>query len=159
MTENNIQVEIASRDDAPKILAIQKEAFLGQAKIYNNFELPPLTQSLESIEEEFAEKTFLKVLSHGEIIGAVRFCVRKGQVEIDRIVVKPDHQNKGIGTALLKKIEIMVPGASAYQLFTGNKSTRNIHLYEKVGYRVIGGETSDQGVELFHMEKRPQPTT
>lgn len=124
MTENNIQVEIASRDDAPKILAIQKEAFWGQAKIYNNFELPPLTQSLESIEQEFAEKTFLKVLSHGEIIGAVRFCVRTGLVEIDRIVVKPDHQNKGIGTALLKKIEMMVPGESAYQLFTGNKSTR-----------------------------------
>ena len=155
MTEFNIQIEIASKDDAVKILEIQKAAFHGQAKIYNNYELPPLTQSLESIVKEFHEKTFLKVIFNGEIIGTVRFKVREGYVTIDRIVVKPEHQNKGIGTALLKKIESMVPDAIAFQLFTGNKSARNIHLYEKTGYNIIGRQITGQGIELLHMEKRP----
>lgn len=62
MDEDTIQIEIASIKDASEILAIQKAAFLGQARIYNNFQLPPLTQNLESIENEFSsiEKPFSK---------------------------------------------------------------------------------------------------
>lgn len=155
MTEIKIQIEIASKDDAIRILEIQKAAFQGQAEIYNNYELPPLIQSLGSIENEFHDKTFLKALLTGQIIGAVRFKVCEGLVTIERMVVKPEHQNKGVGSALLKKIESLVPNATAFQLFTGNKSARNIHLYQKIGYQEISRETTEQGIELLHMEKRP----
>lgn len=123
-----MQVEIASKVDALKILEIQKAAFQGQAKIYNNFQLPPLTQSLESIENEFDEKTFLKVLLSGQIVAAVRFILCNDIVTIDRLVVKPEYQNQGIGSALLKAIESRNPNVVAFQLFTGSKSERNIHL-------------------------------
>ncbi|AGF79469.1 acetyltransferase, N-acetylglutamate synthase [Desulfocapsa sulfexigens DSM 10523] len=155
MNEPDIQIEIASKNDANEILEIQKSAFLGQAAIYNNYELPPLTQSLESIENEFGEKTFLKVVINGQIIGAVRFKQKEGIVTIDRIVVKPEYQNKGIGTLLLKQIEKIATNPKSYQLFTGNKSSRNIHLYEKSGYKVIKKETTNQGIELLKMEKLP----
>lgn len=154
MIQKNIQVEIASIDDASEILKVQKDAFLGQAKIYNNYQLPPLTQSLESIKEEFREKTFLKVSIDGQIIASVRFEKIDNSVTIDRIVVKPEYQNQGIGTKLLKEIETKVPSASSFQLFTGKKSARNIHLYEKMGYRRIYKKTTDQRIELFHMAKR-----
>jgi ribosomal protein S18 acetylase RimI-like enzyme len=155
MNKENIQVKVASVDDAEEILTIQKDAFLGQAKIYKNDELPPLTQSLDSIKNEFKTKTFLKVLFNGRIIASVRFEEKDNFVTIDRIVVSPVHQNKGIGTALLQAIETMSPSAIAFQLFTGNKSARNIHLYEKLGYEIINRKTTDQGIELLHMEKRP----
>jgi len=149
-----MQIETASIDDANKILNIQKEAFLDQALIYNNYQIPPLTQSLDSIENEFNEKTFLKVVSKGQIIGSVRFNDIDGYVTVDRIVVMPEHQNQGIGTMLLKEIESRVPNAVAFQLFTGNKSKRNIHLYKKMGYKIVKEETTDQGIGLLHMEKR-----
>jgi len=76
-------------------------------------------------------------------------------VTIERIAVKQNYQNKGVGTALLIKVEAMVPNAIAFHLFTGNISARNIHLYEKTGYRVTGKKTSEQGIELLYMEKRP----
>jgi len=155
MTQENIQVEIASVDDADDILKVQKDAFLGQAKIYNNDKLPPLTQSLDSIKNEFKVKTFLKVLLNGKIIASVRFDEKDNFVTIDRVVVIPEYQNKGIGTALLHKIETMSPNAIVFQLFTGNKSARNIHLYEKLGYRIINRKTTDQCIELLHMVKRP----
>ncbi len=155
MTEDNIQVEIASIDDANKILEIQKAAFLDQVRIYNNYHLPPITQSLESIEKEFNGKIFLKVLLKGQIIASVRFKVSDSYVTVDRIVVEPEYQNQGIGTTLLKEIESRVPNAVAFQLFTGNKSDRNIHLYEKMGYKVIKNQRTDQGIELLYMEKRP----
>ncbi|MEN8134950.1 MAG: GNAT family N-acetyltransferase [Thermodesulfobacteriota bacterium] len=88
-------------------------------------------------------------------MASVRFKVIDGYVVIDRIVVEPEHQNQGIGTALLKEIESRVPNAVTFQLFTGNKSDRNIHLYENLGYKVIKKQTTDQGIELLHMEKRP----
>ena len=50
MLKNNIRIETASCEDANAILKVQKEAFLGQATIYNNKKLPPITQSLKSIE-------------------------------------------------------------------------------------------------------------
>lgn len=154
MILDSIQVAIASVDDAGEILQLQKESFAGQAKIYNNYHLPPLTQSLDSIKNEFTSKTFLKVLWNGQIIASVRFEKKDDFVTIDRIVVKPVHQNKGIGTVLLNKIEAMVPNAITFQLFTGNKSTRNIYLYEKLGYETINRKTTDQGIELLYMEKR-----
>jgi GNAT superfamily N-acetyltransferase len=155
MIKENIQIENASIDDADTILKIQKAAFFDQANIYNNYELPPLTQSLESIKSEFYAKTFLKVLFKGQIIASVRFDVNDGYVNIDRMVVEPKHQNQGIGKALLKEIESRVPNAIAYQLFTGNKSVRNINLYNKMGYQIIRNETTNQGIKLLHMAKRP----
>lgn len=117
--------------------------------------MPPLTQSLKSIQKEFNEKTFLKVIFKGQIIASVRFKVNSSYVTVDRIVVEPVHQNQGIGTTLLKEIELRVPKAVAFQLFTGNKSDRNIYLYEKMGYKVIKNQMTDQGIELLYMEKRP----
>jgi len=73
MNDPDLQISLASKNDANEILELQKSAFLGQAAIYNNYELPPLTQTLESIENEFGEKTFLKAVSNGQVIGSVRF--------------------------------------------------------------------------------------
>jgi len=56
MNQSQITIEKASIDDAEEILEIQKDAFLGQAMIYNNFNLPPLSQSIASIREEFNGK-------------------------------------------------------------------------------------------------------
>lgn len=154
MMKTNIDVRTASREDAAEILEIQKQAYHGQAEIYNNYELPPLTQSLESIEREFDDKIFLKILSCGRLVGVVRFAVDNGHVAVDRMAVKPEFQNQGIGTTLLKEIESRVPDAVSFKLFTGSKSTRNVHLYKKMGYTVTGNLITDQGIELLHLEKR-----
>lgn len=151
---NNIEVKIASKEDAADILEIQKQAYHGQAEIYNNYDLPPLTQGLESLENEFDDKTILKVLSCGRIIGVVRYAVNNGHVAIDRMAVKPEFQNQGVGTALLKEVESRVLNALSFQLFTGSKSARNIYFYKKMGYRIIGNTITDQGIELLHLEKR-----
>lgn len=155
MPQTNIHIETASVNDAKEILDVQKAAFLGQAKIYDNYQLPPLTQTLESVENEFTQKTFLKVTINDQIVASLRFETKDNYVTIDRVVVSPEYQNQSIGTRLLEEVESRVPNAIAFQLFTGNKSVRNIHLYEKVGYKEISRETTGQGIELLHMEKRP----
>ena len=153
MTKQIIHIEIASIDEAAIILEVQKEAFSGQAKIYNNFDLPPLSQTLESIKREFSKKIFLKACVENQIIASVRFDMTKEAVTIHRLVVKPEYQNNGIGLDLLNKVEKLSPNTDTFKLFTGSRSVRNIHLYEKAGYKTIKTEFTDFGVEILHMEK------
>jgi ribosomal protein S18 acetylase RimI-like enzyme len=155
MNQSQATIKKASIEDAEEILKIQKDAFLDQAKIYNNCTLPPLRQSIESIREEFNIKIFLKALFNGEIVGSVRFTERNHSIEIERLTVVPKFQNQGIGSKLLSEIEIMEPNAPRFLLFTGNKSERNIHLYQKMGFQIAGRETTNQGIELLHMVKKP----
>lgn len=153
MLKNNIRIETASCEDANAILKVQKEAFLGQATIYNNKKLPPITQSLKSIESEFNDKIFLKAIFENQIIASVRYQTTDKNVTIDRIVVIPECQNQGVGSILLREIEKRNSNAISFQLFTGSKSKRNIYLYKKLGYKIIATQVTNQGIELLHMEK------
>ena len=148
-----IQIKDAYILDAQEILELQKASFLGQARIYNNFRLPPLVQTIESIRQEFASKSFLKVMFNNQIIASVKSQQSGNLVHIDRLIVHPTFQDQGIGTYLMKTLEDKFPDCSTFQLFTGEKSERNVHLYTKLGYQVIRRETTDQGIVLVHMEK------
>lgn len=69
----------------------------------------------------------------------------------------PDFQNKGIGTQLLRAIEAEFDGAPRYELFTGHRSSKNLHLYQKFGYKIFRKEQISQKVTLVYMEKAPVP--
>jgi len=88
----------------------------------------------------------LKALLNGEIVGAVRFTDNNHCIEIERLIVGSKYQNQGIGSSLLAEIQVMTPAAHCFRLFTGNKSERNIHLYQKMGFQITARETTNQGV-------------
>lgn len=151
-----ISISKAKLSDAPEIWRIQKSAFEGQAKIYNNYKLPPLVQTLESLKNEFESKVFLKAEFSGKIIGSVRFTVDGNEIEIERLIVDPSFQNQGVGTVLMKRVEQIADKEVTFKLFTGIKSSRNIHLYEKLGYNIYTQSETPQGVGLLHMQKSPR---
>jgi hypothetical protein len=55
--------------DAAVILELQKLAFQSEAQFYDDFCIPPLTQTLDELTKDFAEKTFLKVEIQDKIVG------------------------------------------------------------------------------------------
>lgn len=131
---DTVHVEIASRPDLEEILSLQKEAYLSEAAIYNDFTIPPLTQSIKEVEEEYNKGLFLKTVYDGTIIGSVRAYQCAGVCHIGKLIVKPGFQNKGIGGELLCGIESRFLQAKTFELFTGHKSYKNLHLYQKYGY-------------------------
>lgn len=147
-------IEQASISDADEILELQKAAFLGQARIYNNVHLPPLVQTFESLVHDFTGMTFLKAVLNSQIIGSVRFLKTGNCVNVCRLIVHPDFQNKGAGTFLMKSLENLFPVGTEFHLFTGDKSSRNIHLYTKLGYHVTRKEATDLGIVHIHMAKK-----
>jgi ribosomal protein S18 acetylase RimI-like enzyme len=150
-------VELATVDDAGEILALQKLAYRSEAAIYDDYSIPPLTQTLDEIRADFDRQTFLKIVVDGAIAGSVRAYLQDGTCYIGRLIVHPDRQNRGLGTRLLQAIEQHFDGAERYELFTGHKSERNLYLYQKLGYTPFSRKPQHAGLTIVFLEKRPQP--
>jgi len=147
-----VNIERASINDAQEILSLQKLAYQGEAKIYDDFKIPPLVESLDDLKDKFKSHVFLKATVDGKIIGSVRVLQKDGTCCIGRLMVHPDFQNRGVGTKLLLEIERMF-SCARFELFTGDKSVKNIHLYQKLGYCVFKVENPADNVNLVFLEK------
>jgi hypothetical protein len=51
-------------------------------------------------------------------------------------------------------IEAAFASVSRFELFTGNKSERNLYLYHKLGYRGFREQQITDAVRLVFLEKR-----
>ncbi len=145
-------IEKANAADAKEILSLQKLAFRSVAEIYNDFNIPPLVQTLEDIEYDFRCQIFLKATIDGRIIGSVRAFAKEETCFVGKLIVHPDVQNQGIGTKLMNEIESLFKTSRRFELFTGDKSEKNIHTYQKLGYKIFKTEKID-GINLIYMEK------
>lgn len=149
------QVKIirATLDDAAEILALQKLAYLSEAQIYNDWNIPPLLQTIEEIRDEFKTHIFLKAVSEHSIIGSVRARIMGNTCHIGRLIVHPEWQNRGIGTRLMTEIEVIYQAVPRFELFTGLHSDKNLYLYRKLGYKDFRRESLSDLVELIYLEK------
>lgn len=134
---NKIQIAKAEPTDAEEILRIQKLAFQSEAEIHSNFNIPPLVQTLESVYNDFSSFDFYKALLEGKIVGVIKVqLVNKHKLWIGRLVVDPEYQNRGIGKFIMLEIERKYKFVKIYELFTGEKSSRNIRFYKSLGYQI-----------------------
>ncbi len=146
-------IENASVKDAGEILNLQKTAFYSEAIFYNDFNIPPLLETQDSMEKAFDEYVILKGLIDGRIIASARVKKTGHTAYIGRVIVHPDFQNRGYGKAIMNAAEAVYPEAQKYFLGTGEKSERNLHFYQKLGYRITGSNKETEQVTLVIMEK------
>ncbi len=155
-------IEPATHDDLEDILSVQKEAFIRIAERTGNYSLHPLTQTLDELMEE-AERSFvLKAVLHGKIVGSVRASAEGSRALIKRLVVLPEEQGRGIGTALLKAAEehyYSDDSITQYYLFTDSSDERAISFYEKLGYKPYKYEkVSDVLTFIYLMKSKSERT-
>jgi ribosomal protein S18 acetylase RimI-like enzyme len=146
-------IELAEPADAREILDLQKLAYQSEAAIYNDYAIPPLTQTLDQMQADFRQQVVFKATLEGRIVGSVRGYLRDGTCYIGRLIVDPEFQNRGIGTNLLNRIEQHFSEARRYELFTGERSERNLYLYHKLGYRIFRTERLSDKATVAFMEK------
>jgi ribosomal protein S18 acetylase RimI-like enzyme len=157
MGKNEVLIQPAILSDASAILDLQKLAYQSEAAIYDDYAIPPLTQTPESMEFDLCMKTVLKATLDKKIIGSIRGFLAEGTCHIGRLIVDPAFQNRGIGTRLMQALEQHFASAERYELFTGDKSERNLYLYKKLGYKLIRTEkASDRVTHVFLEKRRPQ---
>ena len=148
-----MNIQPARQQDLPEILAVQRAAFETEAQLVNDWNIPPLTQTLDELTNDWRKGIMLKAVNEdGIIVGTVRGHMAPDGFYIGRLAVLPQWQGRGMGTALLEAI-IAIAEACRLVLFTSTKSERNLRLYEKFGFTHFKKSTTATGVPLIWLEK------
>lgn len=97
----------AERPDLEEILRLQYLAYQSEARLLNNFSIPPLRENLEDLVRQFeAGMVFLKAVdTDGALVGSVRARVEQSRVYVGKLMVHPQRRGKGLGTRLLAALE------------------------------------------------------
>ncbi len=124
--------------------------------MYGTTEIPPLvgnnlTRSATSSPPGDNER----LARSGQLgVGAARLTLDGPIGWISRVAVAPDQQGQGIGSGLLAALEgVAPPEVRRFQLAAGHKSSYNLGMYERRGYRELTRHVDSAGVELVVMGK------
>lgn len=155
MSSEDLVIRDIRPRDAGEVLTLQRAAFVSEALIYGDPDMPPLTQSLEELESELRENIGCVALRGSRIVGALRGRIDGELLLIGRISIAPDQQGSGVGSALLAAAEERGAraGAREAELFTGSLSAANIRLYEREGYRESQRVDEGGGIEQVFLRK------
>ncbi len=150
---NKLSLAPVRPEDAGEVLTVQRAAFVSEALIYDNVNMPPLTQTLEQVRAELTENSGWVARLGGRLVGVLRAVEDGDALLIGRIAIAPDMQGSGIGHALLAAAEEATT-ASYAELFTGSRSEANIRLYEACGYVQSERVPQGDGTEQVFMRKQ-----
>ena len=152
-TADEIVLSPITAADAGEVLTVQRAAFVSEARIYGEPDMPPLVQTLDELEAELRDADGFVARLDGRLVGAIRTREADGVLLVGRIAIAPDMQGEGIGERLLNAAEEHSTATTA-ELFTGSLSEANIRLYERCGY--VETERIDQGdgIDQVFMRKR-----
>lgn len=140
----------ATAQDAPAIAALVDRA-------YRKY-VPRIGQKPAPMLEDYPDviaRHDVWVLNDGAGIVAVLVLIPEPDVLlIDNVAVDPSHHGQGFGRQLMKfaEDEATKRGLGATRLYTNEKMTENIALYERYGYRETGREVL-RGRNAVHMRK------
>ncbi|MFI5584195.1 GNAT family N-acetyltransferase [Amycolatopsis sp. NPDC051758] len=145
--------------DAGEVLTLQRAAYVTEARAHDDFDLPPLLETLPETRAALSSDLSWGFREHGRLVASVRLSVSGDVGVVGRLVVAPDRQGHGLGRELLLATEAAAPPAvTVFRLFTGSKSVGPQAMYLKLGYRETH-RTPEHGHELVHFEKaRVQPS-
>ena len=153
----NVAIGPARVDEAEQILALQRLSYRTEAALYDDWTLPPLTQTLRELLEQYDYHTILAARLGDEVIGSVRARLKDGTCYVGRLVVHPRLQRRGLGARLMREIEASFPDARRYELFTGHLSDGNLRLYRRLGYEEFREEPISPRLRLVYLEKPGGP--
>ena len=150
-----VRIVRADLADAGAIWRLQQAAFAGEARRYGVWDLPPLVETADRIRRLFGEAVFLKAVGgDGELVGSVRGrWIRPGVCHVERLSVRPERQGRGIGGALMRRLEVEFAEAERFELETGHQSAGSLHIYHRMGYEVVRREEISPALTLVYMAK------
>jgi ribosomal protein S18 acetylase RimI-like enzyme len=155
MGDNGVpRAELAALGDLPAVLELQKLAFWGEALALGDLSIEPLRQTLAELEGEFRKGPVLVAREEGGLglVGSVRAREEAGRVYVAKLMVHPERQNRGLGRALLAAVEKLF-GPGKYELYTTEKSHKNLRLYRLMGYREFKREKWTDEADFVFLEK------
>jgi len=137
MADEQVRIDVITAEDAGELLTVRRAAFVTEAQLFNDPNIPALTQTLDEllVDLESGDVVTLGAWRGHRLVGSIRVGIEDDKATIGRLAVAPDQQGQGIGTQLLFAVLGYLPANTReVWVFTGQNSKHNIALYNKAGY-------------------------
>ena len=152
---DGVVVTTATPADAGELLTLQRAAYVPEGRLNGSIDIPPLTETLDELAASLRTPGTVLVARDGSrIVGTVRGTLRDdGTWWVSRLMVAPDQQRRGLGSALLRQVLAAAPAGAPAGLLTGAASRRNVDLYRRFGFRVVDHGVDAVGVPVVTLHK------
>ncbi|MCL2402034.1 MAG: tRNA (adenine(22)-N(1))-methyltransferase TrmK [Oscillospiraceae bacterium] len=139
-----IELQKLTIADAPQWHKLQVEAYAPLLEKYQDHETSPAAESLTQVIARISapSREHFFILKDGEIVGGVRTAwqLDTTRFRLGGIFILPRFRDMKIGQIAMNLVEARYPDAETWELETILQEERNIHFYEKLGYRRVGEE-------------------
>lgn len=153
----SVTISAADEQDAEQILKLQYLCFQGEAELYGDYTIEPLTQSLDDLKAELSAGCVLVARLGPEVVASVRGSVdADGVASVGKLIVHPRMRRHGLGGRLLVAIEERLRAQTdvrRFQLATGHRSEHNLRLYRRHGYAPVDTRRVDDALTLITLAK------
>jgi tRNA (guanine37-N1)-methyltransferase len=105
--EAEAEIRLAVPADAPEILTLQRACLVPERQAA--LEVPALREGVQDITGSLAEWTTVVVRAGGRLVGSARARLQDTTWEIDRVLVAPDLQARGLDRLLVTHLESLAP--------------------------------------------------
>ena len=135
---DGVEITAATPGDVPELAVLMRACWVQEALANDTLDIPALRESLDDVRASLESTTTWVARSAGRMVGAVRTARHDDDWFIGRLCVVPDLQGHGLGRRLLEHAESTAPrGIRTFSLHTGARSTDNLRMYRKAGYRLV----------------------
>jgi len=147
---DDVEIRPARTEDAAAI----SECVTAAYKTYIARLGKPPRPMLDDYKDVIQQHRVFALTQATRIIGILVLVIQRQTLLVDNVAVDPDHQGRGYGRKLmaLAEEEARRLGFTAITLYTNERMTENIELYNKLGYRELGRKT-EQGYDRVYMQK------
>lgn len=138
--------DLIGSEYAGELLTVRRAAYVTEAQLYGDPNLPALVQTLDELVEDLERDDVVTIGAWHDhrLVGSVRVELEGEKATIGRLAVVPDLQGKGIGSELLMEILKYLPEQTTeVWVFTGKDQRANAAMYQRQGYEPHSGE--DEG--------------
>ena len=138
---------MATPADAPDLQVLTRACWLPEIARYGMFGVGE--EDLEEVRDGLRDWDTRVWRKDGQLVASVRVRPHPSEDrtwQIGRLMVAPYLQGRGLGRELLEYAESLAPeDMRTLWLNTGARSTENLRMYRKAGYRVRPGEGEHPG--------------
>ncbi len=118
---------------ANKVLELQMASYRIEAEIIGFYDIPPLKDTIESLEA--CDEVFYGYHVNEVLAGIVSFKIIENVLDIHRLAVHPQFFRMGVANKLINFIEGLENNINKIVVCTGKENLPAVNLYLKNGYK------------------------